>query len=155
MKKYTQSEFDAIPRNENGIKICPTGDYSAIKNISEACSFGERCSFGKGCSFGEWCSFGERCSFGKECKAISPYWGFMSAPKFEIEGRIYPPACARDHWAERLARFNIVAGDACYDAVWERIKPKMREVLAWDGWSACERMILESWADDKKGESKA
>ena len=137
LKKYTQSEFDAIPRNENGIKICPTGDYSAIKNISEACSFGERCSFGK------------------ECKAISPYWGFMSAPKFEIEGRIYPPACARDHWAERLARFNIVAGDACYDAVWERIKPKMREVLAWDGWSACERMILESWADDKKGESKA
>ena len=55
MKKYTQEEFDAIERDEYGIKNCPTGDYTAIKN------FGERCSFG------EWCSFGERCRFGKTC----------------------------------------------------------------------------------------
>ena len=61
MKKYTQEEFDAIERDEYGWKLCPTGDYTAIK------IFGERCSFGEECSFGEWCSFGEGCSFGKAC----------------------------------------------------------------------------------------
>ena len=143
MKKYTQKEFDEIPRDENKIKNCPTGDYTAIEKTPE------RCSFGKRCSFGEWCSFGERCSFGKECKAKNPIWGFMYAPTFEIEGRIYPPTCVRDHWAERLGRFGILVGCSCYEAIWERIKPKMREVMAWDGWSVCERMILESWAKEK------
>ena len=57
MKIYTQEEFDAINRDERGIKNCPTGDYSQIK------SFGEGCRFGEGCSFGERCSFGEGCSF--------------------------------------------------------------------------------------------
>lgn len=61
MKKYTQADFDNFKVDEYGHKICPTGDYTAIK------SFGERCSFGKGCSFGERCSFGEVCSFGKGC----------------------------------------------------------------------------------------
>ena len=61
MKKYTQEEFDAIERDEYGIKNCPSGDYTAIKNLCKWCSFGERCSLG------EWCSFGERCSFGKGC----------------------------------------------------------------------------------------
>ena len=51
MKVYTQKEFDAIKRDEYGVKNCPTGDYSQIK------SFPELCSFGKGCRFGEWCSF--------------------------------------------------------------------------------------------------
>ena len=57
MKKYTQEEFDAIERDEYGIKNCPSGDYTAIKIFGERCSFGERCNFGKWCSFGEWCSF--------------------------------------------------------------------------------------------------
>ena len=56
MHIYTQEEFEALPRDEYGVKRCPTGDYSRIK------VFGERCSFGEGCSFGEWCSFGEGCS---------------------------------------------------------------------------------------------
>lgn len=56
MKKYTQAEFDAIPRNNNGWKICPPGDYSEIR------SFGAECSFGAGCSFGASCRFGEGCS---------------------------------------------------------------------------------------------
>lgn len=60
MKKYTQADFDAFEVID-GIKQCPSGDYSDIR------VFGERCSFGKGCSFGECCSFGERCSFGKGC----------------------------------------------------------------------------------------
>ena len=57
MKKYTQADFDNFEVDEYGRKICPAGDYTAIK------SFGERCSFGKGCSFGEWCSFGALCSY--------------------------------------------------------------------------------------------
>ena len=57
MKKYTQSDFDNFEVDENGYKICPSGDYTQIS------SFGERCSFGEGCSFGERCSFGAGCSF--------------------------------------------------------------------------------------------
>ena len=67
MRKITQSEFDILPV-ENGFKICPTGDYSEIKNFGNSCSFGESCSFGNSCSFGEWCSFGNSCSFGELCR---------------------------------------------------------------------------------------
>ena len=73
MKKYTQADFDNFEVDEYGRKICPAGDYTAIKGFGERCSFGEECSFGEGCSFGEecsfgeWCSFGERCSFGEWC----------------------------------------------------------------------------------------
>ena len=62
MKTYTQEEFNALPVNEYGVKICPTGDYSQIRKFSNSCSFG------KGCSFGEWCRFGEGCRFGEWCR---------------------------------------------------------------------------------------
>ena len=51
MKKYTQSDFDNFEVDENGYKICPSGDYTQIS------SFGARCSFGEGCRFDEKCSF--------------------------------------------------------------------------------------------------
>ena len=51
MKKYTQADFDNFEVDEYGRKICPAGDYTAIK------------SFGAGCNFGKWCIFGERCSY--------------------------------------------------------------------------------------------
>ena len=72
MKKYTQADFDAFEVID-GIKQCPSGDYSDIRvfgkrcSFGNRCSFGERCSFGRGCSFGECCSFGEWCSFGRGC----------------------------------------------------------------------------------------
>ena len=66
MKKYTQADFDAFEVID-GIKQCPSGDYSDIQTFGERCAFGERCSFGKECSFGKWCSFGEDCFFGEEC----------------------------------------------------------------------------------------
>lgn len=66
MKKYTQADFDAFEVID-GIKQCPSGDYSDIQIFGEWCSFGERCSFGEECSFGEWCSFGKWCSFGEDC----------------------------------------------------------------------------------------
>ena len=66
MKKYTQADFDAFEVID-GIKQCPSGDYSDIQVFSDRCSFGEDCSFGEECSFGEDCSFGEYCSFGEWC----------------------------------------------------------------------------------------
>ena len=62
MKKYTQADFDNFEVNECGRKICPTGDYTAIKDFGALCSFCARCIFGEQCIFGEWCIFGERCS---------------------------------------------------------------------------------------------
>ena len=55
MKKYTQADFDAFEVID-GIKQCPSGDYSDIQVFSDRCSFGEDCSFGEECSFGKWCS---------------------------------------------------------------------------------------------------
>ena len=74
MKIYTQEEFDAIPRNEYGWKVCPTGNYSTIKDFPSRCDFGMGCIFGEFCSFvdgsrfGACCSFGAGCDFGAECR---------------------------------------------------------------------------------------
>ena len=72
MKKYTQADFDAFEVID-GIKQCPSGDYSDIQIFGECCSFGERCSFGKWCSFGEECFFGEECSFEGKGEYIGDY----------------------------------------------------------------------------------
>jgi acetyltransferase-like isoleucine patch superfamily enzyme len=85
MKKYTQADFDNFKVDEYGHKICPTGDYTAIKDFVEYCvfnghclfgaqcrfiahcRFGDGCYFGDGCSFGAYCYFGTGCEFGKGC----------------------------------------------------------------------------------------
>ena len=73
MKKFTQADFDSFERDEHGYKICPTGDYTSIRDFGKYCSFGNGCIFGECCIFGEdcgfgwWCSFGERCRFNKQC----------------------------------------------------------------------------------------
>ena len=72
MKKYTQADFDAFEVID-GIKQCPSGDYSDIQVFSDRCSFGEDCSFGEECSFGECCSFGEWCSFEDKGEYIGDY----------------------------------------------------------------------------------
>ena len=46
MKKYTQSDFDNFEVDENGYKICPSGDYTQISSFGARYSFGARCSFG-------------------------------------------------------------------------------------------------------------
>lgn len=76
MKKYTQEEFDALPRDECGYKECPTGDYTGITEFGNGCRFGGWCSFGRGCRFGNWCSFSSGCSFGKGCS-------FGEYPRYE------------------------------------------------------------------------
>ena len=67
MKKYTQADFDNFEVDEYGRKICPAGDYTAIKDFGALCSFGEGCSFGAWCIFGERCIFCARCIFGAQC----------------------------------------------------------------------------------------
>lgn len=51
MKKYTQADFDNFEVDEYGHKICPAGDYTAMKSFGEGCNFSEGCSFGEGCSY--------------------------------------------------------------------------------------------------------
>ncbi len=62
MKAYKVEDLESFEKDEYGYLICPSGDYSQIKNFGERCSFGKWCSFGKRCSFGECCSFGEWCN---------------------------------------------------------------------------------------------
>ena len=57
MKKYTRADFDNFEVDDYGHKICPTGDYTAIKRYDAWCIFGKLCSFGERCSFGEECSY--------------------------------------------------------------------------------------------------
>lgn len=90
MKKYTQKDFDNFEVDEFGYKICPSGDYTEIKEFSvkcrfrvgsifgewsnfvKECKFERRCNFGKSCSFEESCDFGKFCSFGGCCYFAEP-----------------------------------------------------------------------------------
>lgn len=72
MEEYTQADFDAFEVID-GIKQCPSGDYSDIQIFGERCSFGKWCSFGGDCSFGEDCFFGEECSFEGKGEYIGDY----------------------------------------------------------------------------------
>ena len=67
MKKYTQQDFILFEVDEFGRKICPSGDYTAIKEFGEWCDFAAHCIFAAQCSFGAHCRFSEQCSFGDEC----------------------------------------------------------------------------------------
>ena len=67
MKKYTQADFDNFKVDKYGHKICPAGDYTAIKGFGAQCSFGELCIFGERCIFSEQCIFDEGCRFGEQC----------------------------------------------------------------------------------------
>ncbi|MFR9206944.1 MAG: hypothetical protein ACLVKR_00870 [Lachnospiraceae bacterium] len=67
MKKYTQEEFDNFEIDEDGNKICPTGDYTDIKAFGERCRFGKCCIFGADCIFGVDCIFDADCIFGAHC----------------------------------------------------------------------------------------
>lgn len=48
MKKYTQADLDNFKVDEYGHKICPAGDYTAIKGFGERCGFGTQCSYENG-----------------------------------------------------------------------------------------------------------
>ena len=106
MKTYTQADFDNFEVDKFGRKICPAGDYTAIKGFGAQCSFGERCIFGEWCSFGErcffgeWCSFGERCSFGEGCS-------FGEQCSFG-EGCNFSDVCSYENGAVKNGRYVAV-----------------------------------------------
>ena len=62
---YTQEEFDEIPRDEDGMKNCPTGDYTQIHKFPHMCIFGPKSRFGAKSYFGAWSFFGDESYFGK------------------------------------------------------------------------------------------
>ena len=105
MTKYTQHDLDSFKVDSKGFKICPSGDYTAIKvfpkkcafgewsTFGDSCTFGELCKFSEGCIFGEGCNFGMKChfgwwcSFGKDCSFTNTtYCGFNFSDKCKIEG---------------------------------------------------------------------
>lgn len=85
MKIYTQAEYDAIERDEFGIKRLPEGDYTQVVldnrrhaidarcdfgagcKFDDECDFDDGCKFDDECGFGDWCDFGDGCKFGDGC----------------------------------------------------------------------------------------
>lgn len=85
MKKYSKKDLENFERDYLGRIICPSGDYTKIKDFKECCIFdkecyfnhytifesgcifGEHCYFGNSCCFGQGCSFGSKCVFGNHC----------------------------------------------------------------------------------------
>lgn len=80
MKKYTQAEFDAIKRDEDGYLRLPTGDYcdvdfegasrviiGASSELGNGCELGDECELGNGCTLGDGCKLGNWCKLGEGC----------------------------------------------------------------------------------------
>ena len=133
MKVYTQEEFDAIKRNEYGVKNCPTGDYTQIKSFPERCSFDKSCSFGEDCSFGEWCSFGEDCSFGEWC-SFGEDCGFGEWCSFEADRVINGTYFACDRIGSEKRKTYFFKGDngcfvraGCFFGTFDEFAAKVKE----------------------------
>lgn len=67
-KKYTIEDFNSFKKDENGRIICPSGDYSEIKNFPDFCKFEKECFFAGETIFGKSCCFGDNCQFGACCE---------------------------------------------------------------------------------------
>ena len=137
MKKYTQADFDNFEVDEYGHKICPTGDYTAIKSFGELCIFGAWCSFGAGCSFGTGCRFGERCNFGKRCRfgAVCSFDEGCSYENGAVKNGRYV-AVDRIDSENRKAYFyidengNMFVRVGCWFSDMEAFKKRVKEVHA-------------------------
>ena len=106
MKKYTQADFNAFEVID-GIKQCPSGDYSDIQIFVERCSFGGCCSFEECCSFGKWCSFGDGCSFG-ECCSFGEGCSFGERCSFG-EGCSFGKGCSFEDKGEYIGDYPFLA----------------------------------------------
>ena len=63
MKVFTQEEYDAIERDEYGVKRLPQGDYSRVALKGSHNTLGNRNTLGKSCYFGEFFIHGKNTSF--------------------------------------------------------------------------------------------
>ena len=114
MRTITQAEFEILPMDKDGYKVCPTGyypeiDYSGKCKFDDFCRFGVKCVFSADCYFGSQCSFSNLCTFGAQCK-------FGQGCSFEElctfgRGCIFDSACNFN----RKCRFmgTCVFGDRC------------------------------------------
>lgn len=75
MKTYTQEDFEALRRDEDGYLRVPRGDWSGVNFggtnyliIADGCELGDRCKLGNGCELGNWCELGNGCELGDRCK---------------------------------------------------------------------------------------
>lgn len=67
--KMTQTEFNALKRNEIGYLVIPDGtdcteiNFDAVDRVI----FGDCCKLGNGCELGDWCKLGNGCELGVQC----------------------------------------------------------------------------------------
>lgn len=115
LHKYTQEEFDALPGNEFGCKICPTGDYTEIR------TFPNFSRFGNGAKFGNWAEFGNGAAFGKNCSFEG---GRVKNGTFVTFGRIGSKNRTAYFYIDENGKFFVRAG--CWfsdeDSFVERVK---------------------------------
>lgn len=117
MKRYTAEHLKGFKNNEEGLIVCPAGDYTEIK------SFPERCSFGAGCSFGERCRFAESCHFGSECRFEG---GHIAAPGYPLLIFSGFGSANRTTYAFNCTD-GIVIRCGCFSGSLEEFREKVRE----------------------------
>ena len=114
MKKYTIDDlqiFDDLKifkRDVDGYLICPTGDYSFVKNLKK-CKFGYDSKFGDNCEFVD-CIFGNNCEFGVFCEFKNCTFGefctFSEKCTVNIEGDIAKFTTFKDCIISHNAKIN-------------------------------------------------
>jgi hypothetical protein len=62
MKKFTQEEFNTLPIVD-GVRQCPKGDYSMVRDFDGFCSFEEGSILANQYAFDDGASFGLECTF--------------------------------------------------------------------------------------------
>ena len=107
MKRYTQEDFDSFEVVE-GIKQCPSGDYSLIFEFEEQCSFAEECSFAEGCRFAGWCSFAGWCRFAAGCSFAG--WCRFAAGCIFAEGCSFAKGCSIERHTLKASHVISVSG---------------------------------------------
>ena len=112
MKRYSQKDFILFEVDEFGRKICPSGDYTLIKDFGEWCDFAAHCIFGTQCSFGAYCRFSEQCIFGDGCR-FSEQCSFGSECRFGedcsfCKGCIFGEGCSFENGAVKNGRYVAV-----------------------------------------------
>lgn len=117
MRVYTIEDLENFERDNYGVLICPSGDYTQIKSFRERCSFdrscvfgaycsfNEDCSFGRDCSFDKWCLFGKYCSFGESC-SFGEWCSFGKCCSFG-ESCLFSRWCSFDKYCSFGERCNL------------------------------------------------
>ena len=123
LKKYTQAEFDALPTNEHGGKICPTGDYTEIQyfpafsNMGNGCTLGNLCTLGNGCTLGDFCKLGKNVSF---------EFGHVKNGVYLTCGNIGSENRTACFYADETGKFFVRAG--CWFSDMDKFIPRVKSV---------------------------